>query len=723
MIKERNSFIDLLPVAVLFNLAVAQPLYDLLSRNAQFFVARRSEPVDILVLALMISFLIPLTLMLLVHGLKKLSAAAGHIAYALLFVLLTALSFIPLFKKVEVLPGWVILGASLFLGGLLLWFVRRFQTAHLFLKYLSVSIFVFTAIFLMNPSISKILSRETPQSTTVTKVSATTPVVLLILDELPIISLLDENREIDAVRFPNFSKLQKDSLWFRNTSTVADGTPEAVAGILTGKYPNPKRLPALKDYPNNLFTLLAGSYELRVLEHETKLCPEHVNVAGEPKKSAVERLRTLFLDLSVVYLHVILPVELAENLPSIKHTWSNFWDKTDSGNVLVRLDDAYSSRIGQFKKFLELLTPAKKPALYFQHIFLPHVPWEYVPSGNQYDYRGYGPMGIEGVSVKEENWLDDDWVVFRGYQRHLLQLCFVDRKLGELTQHLKSVGLYDSALIVVTADHGASFLPGESLRSVSDANYQDILPVPFFLKLPNSTKGAIIDRNVESVDILPTIADALGIKLPFPTDGFSALQDRSPQRSKKRVYKTIFSKDKEWREFDSEIISSASIKRKIAVFGTGNPDQILEPTLIPQLLKMSPTDSSFGNNNNVQIELKNPQSFENVDLKSGFIPVFIAGRAVFPFTPKGPILLGVWINGRFNGITRTFPPDLKEKGWLRTLWIKSTAKKQDFRIEDVQGFGIMVPESSFRQGKNDIQVINLQNWAEKNAFQPPRLFE
>jgi len=242
----------------------------------------------------------------------------------------------------------------------------------------------------MNSSISKILSTKNPESTTVTKVSATTPVIFLILDELPLISLLNENREIDSVGFPNFSRLQKDSLWFRNATTVADGTPEAVTGILTGRYPNQERLPALKDFPNNLFTLLAGSYELRVLENVTRLCPKRVNVAGEQKRPATKRIQNLFLDLSVIYLHIILPVELAEGLPSIKHTWSNFWGDTNTGNVLVRFDDGYSSRMQQFKKFLELLQPAKKLTLYFQHIFLPHVPWEYLPSGNRYDYRGYG---------------------------------------------------------------------------------------------------------------------------------------------------------------------------------------------------------------------------------------------------------------------------------------------------------------------------------------------
>ena len=720
MTREQNSLFEILPIALLFNLAVSQPLYELLSRNAQFFVARGSEPVDIIILVLLLSFLIPASLLFVVYGLKKVSGIAGEVVYAILFILLTALFLLPLLKKVEILPGWFILASSFFLGGSLFWIAKRLQKLNLFLKYLSVSIFVFAAIFLKNPSIIKILTNKQPESMTLTKVSTTTPVVFVILDELPLISLLDKDMEIDSVRFPNFSRLQKDSLWFRNASTVADGTPEAVAAILTGKYPEPERLPALKDYPNNLFTLLGGSYELRVLEHVTKLCPDNVNVAGERKMAASERFQNLYLDLSVIYLHIIVPMELAGDLPSVKHSWSNFWQQSKSENVLVRFGDAYSSRAEQFKKFFKLLQPSKKPALYFQHILLPHVPWEYLPSGNHYDYRGYGPMGVEGISVKEETWLDDDCIVFRGYQRHLLQLSFTDRKLGELIEHLKSFQLYDRALIVITADHGASFRPGDSFRTISDSNYQDILTVPLFVKLPNSTKVAIIDRNVESIDILPTVADALGIKLGFQIDGSSALQDGSQQRNRKKAYKAIFTSDKRFQEFDSSIVNSASLARKIAIFGTGSPDQILKPTMIPQLLKMSSTDPSFQNKHHVTIELKNPESFANVDLASGFIPVFIAGRVLFPVTPTAPILLGVWINGRFCGITSTFPPDLKETGWLRTLWIRSTTgKTKDFKIENIQGFGILVAESSFRQGKNDIQVVNLQSWAEKNNYLPP----
>ena len=51
--------------------------------------------------------------------------------------------------------------------------------------------------------------------------------------------------------------------------------------------------------------------------------------------------------------------------------------------------------------------------------------------------------------------------------RHLLQSQFADHLLGELLDHLEAEGLDDDALIVFTADHGASFTP-ETHRRLPD---------------------------------------------------------------------------------------------------------------------------------------------------------------------------------------------------------------------------------------------------------------
>ena len=120
---------------------------------------------------------------------------------------------------------------------------------------------------------------------------------------------------------------------------------------------------------------------------------------------------------------------------------------------------------------------------------------------------------------------DSDAAADLALQRHLLQAQFADRLLGELLDRLDELDLYDDALVVVTADHGASFVPGTHRRLPEEETLPGIMPVPLVVKLPASTPadGHRDDRPAETVDILPTLADALEVEVPWPLDGTSLL--------------------------------------------------------------------------------------------------------------------------------------------------------------------------------------------------------
>ncbi len=49
-----------------------------------------------------------------------------------------------------------------------------------------------------------------------------------------------------------------------------------------------------------------------------------------------------------------------------------------------------------------------------------------------------------------------------------------------------------------------------------------IAPVPFFVKLPGQERGAVSERAVRTIDVLPTIAKAAGVQLPWKADGMPA---------------------------------------------------------------------------------------------------------------------------------------------------------------------------------------------------------
>jgi hypothetical protein len=243
---------------------------------------------------------------------------------------------------------------------------------------------------------------------------------------------------------------------------------------------------------------------MRVDEAETHLCP--AQLCPRSGSSFASRFRSLLSDVSAVYLHVLLPQDLVRGLPSVSNAWQDFWGTTQGLDQRRR-----------FQQFLRGLTPSTRPTLHFLHVLLPHSPWQYLPSG-----RRYSIPAPPGWDIREI-WTTNRASVLQYWQRHLLQVGFADRLLGELLARLRSTGLYDSALLVVTADEGISFRPGQKRRPASRANFQDVAYVPLFMKAPRQQNASVVDRPVESIDVLPTVARLLGIRIPWQVDGRPAL--------------------------------------------------------------------------------------------------------------------------------------------------------------------------------------------------------
>ena len=81
------------------------------------------------------------------------------------------------------------------------------------------------------------------------------------------------------------------------------------------------------------------------------------------------------------------------------------------------------------------------------------------------------------------NW-DNDGVKARfGQQRHLLQLGYTDRLLGEYLDRLEAIGDFDRAMVIVAADHGITFVAGEHSRG-DTSNVGGIAGVPLLFKEP-----------------------------------------------------------------------------------------------------------------------------------------------------------------------------------------------------------------------------------------------
>lgn len=104
------------------------------------------------------------------------------------------------------------------------------------------------------------------------------------------------------------------------------------------------------------------------------------------------------------------------------------------------------------------------------------------------------------------------------------EIAYLDHHLGQLFASLKSKGLFDNSLIVVTADHGEAFGEHDILNHGGMALYQSQTFIPLLIKYPHQTTGAVVDAAVSGVDLLPTVFDSLKLPVPAGLDGGSLLQ-------------------------------------------------------------------------------------------------------------------------------------------------------------------------------------------------------
>lgn len=101
-------------------------------------------------------------------------------------------------------------------------------------------------------------------------------------------------------------------------------------------------------------------------------------------------------------------------------------------------------------------------------------------------------------------------------------ISYQDQLLGQVVGKLKDWGIWDQTLFVVTSDHGDEFF--EDTRCGHGGSLRDsVVRVPLLVHYPPRFSGTVIDEGAESVDLLPTILDALFQPVPAAVQGESLL--------------------------------------------------------------------------------------------------------------------------------------------------------------------------------------------------------
>jgi hypothetical protein len=695
-----TGFRRIVVLAGLWALAVSQPILDALRRAPEFFVAHRADTIDAAVVALALTLAVPLVLGIVVVVVGAVSRTRVEPIMAAFVGALGAILAVQVAYRLGV-AGWIgtVFVAIVAAGGSAAAWLRLsgFRT---FTLVLSPAALVVPLVFLAGGPLGSSGASQTDQAGAAAVVRAT-PVVIVVFDELSLVSLLDDAGKLNAARYPNLAALAADGVWFRNATAVSDYTRWALPSIVTGRYPTARSTPTPRDHPDTVFSLVGRSHRLEVSEAVTMLCPRQL--CRETETPRVDRESAMAADIAVVAGHVFLPPSARAALPDLTQNWAGFAaaddaDDADDGDDepekgkpgarIIRATRNWQQRwhgargtdhVRSAEAFIDGISSDDiQPTLYFMHTLASHRPSRWLPSGQ----RIAGLRAIPGLT--DGKWTDIEWLVAQHHHADIMQAGLADTLVGRLRARLSAHGLYNDALVIVTADHGVSLRPGERARSFSGDNAAEVLSVPLIVKPPESMaavqRGTTDDGNAETIDVLPTVAHVLGIDVPWAVDGRSLIGNAPPRPRKKFFFNAAtmtatFEPNDLWSRRDE------ATRRQAGIFGLDKWPAFTVPEFRDFVGREVASFGDITSADGVRVTVDGRDALKNVNPKARELPAQLTGRFVQPESAAAAArhVLAVALNGRIVATTRAWPGGPR---WMA-----------------------MLPPDAFRAGPNHVEVF------------------
>jgi hypothetical protein len=401
---------------------------------------------------------------------------------------------------------------------------------------------------------------------------------------------------------------------------------------------------------------LSGAYEIHALEQATHFdlstSKDHLKYTGQAN------LRLLLGDLAVVCVRGLLPEPMAdrwlpidegvwggllENLPLLRHetreevrAWQDAalsdWQNKD----IMKHSDGFLAELAKFPR----------NTFHFLHVMLPHHPFRHLPSGRIYDEPAPPESPLDPAARRR---LDQ-----RIRHGHILQVALTDKILGEFIAELKRLALYEESLFIVVADHGISFDSKVHKRVVVPESFGAIGFVPLFIKYPNQKEGNVDLRNVQVIDIAPTVLDVLNAAGPLRMDGVSLVDPEARFPESKFVMNRA---DQVFRIVQEEYLAlrQLAFEDSIEFFDLTNPGSSLfyygfdTRYLGSRAVELRDVEIAC------VIDCPDVRNFASVDLLSGRVPAVLTGSIEYSghLRPEG-LILGISVNGIVRGLTKPY---------------------------------------------------------------------
>ena len=170
--------------------------------------------------------------------------------------------------------------------------------------------------------------------------------------------------------------------------------------------------------------------------------------------------------------------------------------------------------------------PAGRPVFLFVNYMEPHEPWLAEPPYDRWSQPLEGAARLARTNLYTHAVRDftdaERAFIAANYDGQLLKM---DAAFGELLAALRARGRYETALVVVTADHGEFLGDHGQVGHIGRMLYEPLLHVPLVVKLPGADRPrGRTDHPVQLVDVMPTVLRAAGAPLPAGVQGEPLLE-------------------------------------------------------------------------------------------------------------------------------------------------------------------------------------------------------
>ena len=291
---------------------------------------------------------------------------------------------------------------------------------------------------------------------------------------------------------PYIDQIAGEGVLYKNAISPAGWTLPAHASIFTGTYPSKhgahlENTVLSDELPTLAEVLMRNGY---------KTCGFCTNY-WITEATGLSRGFSEFYDFHYSKLETIF-----KRVPDIiRLRGRDSWGYTITNEVMKWIKHNSNTPYFLFVHYGELHLPYHIPAPY-NSMFLPQdIPYKRAKKVNQnvkLFYAGLSKMSKIDFKISKD--------LYDG------ALVYLDNIIGEFYKFLKNNHLLDNTILIITSDHGESLGDHNHLDHYY-VLYDTLLKVPLILRFPKLLpKGLLIDRQVQTLDIFPTILKILDIK-------------------------------------------------------------------------------------------------------------------------------------------------------------------------------------------------------------------